>query len=261
VDDLAAGQWLVDQLLADGVGELVVEEYLTGRPSEPFGDYVSVEHACVDGVLHHIGTTGKFPLAPPFRETGGFWPAVLSAAEHARVVDLAGDALRALGVRTGLLHTEIKLTASGPRLIEVNGRLGGDINDLSRRAAGRDLVTTAAAIALGLPADIDPRPAGGVVFQHNNPAPPVTATAVRIDGAAEVRRQAGVSSYAVYVRPGDTVAGGVGYRPLDNLCGAAADHAAMISLIDAADRLLAYTFRVDGIERTVDGPALRGWRP
>jgi len=56
------------------------------------------------------------------------------------VPDLATAATKALRVRTGFLHTEIKVTPSGPRVIEVNGRLGGGLPNLLQQAAGFDLL-------------------------------------------------------------------------------------------------------------------------
>ena len=87
-----------------------------------------------------MAITGRFPLAPPFRETGFFIPATLGAEQKARVLDLAGQTLRALGVEHGAAHTEIKLTAEGLRVIEVNGRIGGGVPEMLQLAAGVDIV-------------------------------------------------------------------------------------------------------------------------
>ncbi|MFD0531315.1 acetyl-CoA carboxylase biotin carboxylase subunit family protein [Kitasatospora arboriphila] len=109
---------------------MMVEEYLQGRPSLPYGDYVSVESLCAPDRITHVSVSGKFPMAPPFREQGQFWPSALPPQDVAAVADLTTRALRALGVDFGVTHTEVKLTARGPRIIEVNG--------LARRARQRD---------------------------------------------------------------------------------------------------------------------------
>ena len=44
--------------------------------------------------------------------------------------------MRAVGVETGCLHTEIKFTPDGPRVIEVNGRLGGGVPLILEMATG-----------------------------------------------------------------------------------------------------------------------------
>jgi biotin carboxylase len=57
---------------------------------------------------------------------------------------------QALDVRTGVTHAEVRLTPSGPRLVELNGRLGGDfIPYLGQLATGVDLTLAAADLALG----------------------------------------------------------------------------------------------------------------
>ncbi|GAB7187000.1 hypothetical protein ATKI12_6831 [Kitasatospora sp. Ki12] len=129
----------------------VLEEYLVGDPTvvgEFWGDYVSVESAVRDGEIHTVAVTGKLPLTHPFRETGYFTPALLPDGLAEQVVALEQSALRALGVREGVTHTEIKFTPDGPRLIEVNGRLGGHVSDVLKRSAGTDLLALALRTAL-----------------------------------------------------------------------------------------------------------------
>jgi biotin carboxylase len=73
----------------------------------------------------------------------------------------------ALGVRDAWTHTEFMLTADGPHLIEVNGRLGGDlIPYLGMLATGVDPGHLAAATACGLegPARPDRALVAGVRF-------------------------------------------------------------------------------------------------
>ena len=86
-----------------------------GRPSLPYGDYVSVETATTAAGTVPLAVTGKHPLVHPFRETGQFWPVALPEGERRAVCELAVAAVTALGVTTGICHTEIKLTPAGPR--------------------------------------------------------------------------------------------------------------------------------------------------
>ncbi|MGH2952362.1 MAG: ATP-grasp domain-containing protein, partial [Solirubrobacterales bacterium] len=123
--------------------DLLAERLLAGDPGpagSPWGDYVSVETAVRDGDCRPVCVTGKFPLAEPFRERGSFVPHTLDDRTATRVTTLAEAAIGALGIRDGVVHTEIKLTVHGPRVIEVNGRVGGLVADLLRRGAGYDLV-------------------------------------------------------------------------------------------------------------------------
>jgi biotin carboxylase len=140
-------------------GDFVVEEMLVGDPSVAgagWGDYVSVESVTSHGVVRHVEITGKFPLADPLRETGYVVPCTLAGDVRRQVLELTTAGLRALGVRHGTTHVEVKLTPAGPRIIEVNGRLGGYVADIVRRARGFDLVRATLAAALGHAADVPP---------------------------------------------------------------------------------------------------------
>ena len=119
-----------------------------GRPS-PYAAYVSVESVVAAGVISHLALTGRFPLAENFRETGFFIPAALGRRRRGGGARLATSAIEALGVTTGCLHTEIKFTPEGPRIIEVNGRVGGGVPEMLERAAGVALLELTLRVALG----------------------------------------------------------------------------------------------------------------
>jgi biotin carboxylase len=98
----------------------LVEEYIDGP------EYC-IEAIVADGVLHTVavtdksigGRTGVLKLAA---ET----PARLSVEDRTAVVNAAADAVLACGLTNGPAHTEVRLTAAGPRLVEVNGRVAGN---------------------------------------------------------------------------------------------------------------------------------------
>ena len=151
LDDVQALQ--ADRSLATRMW--VIEEMLVGRSRPPdeawLGDYISVETAVAGNILWHYMVTDKLPLTEPFRETGDVLPSSLSDAEQERAREVAAAAISALGIRIGLVHTELKLTTDGPKVIEVNGRLGGDLGRLLRHGAQFDPVRLALEIALGIP--------------------------------------------------------------------------------------------------------------
>ncbi len=76
------------------------------------------------------------------------------------------------------LHTEIKLTAEGPKIIEVNGRVGGGPPVVLDSISEVNLLRVAAEIALGLPVRFDALvPCNGIGYWwYVNP--PVDATRV-----------------------------------------------------------------------------------
>lgn len=244
----------------DGAGSdrtLVLEELLVGRGGDDrIGDYVSVESAVVAGQVTHLALTGKFALAPPFRETGQFWPSLVPAEERDRVLEHVGRAVSALGVRSGITHTEVKLTDAGPRVIEVNGRLGGHLNELSRRATGRDLVRLAGLLALGHQVPVGQLSTDRVVWQYNHPAPRTACRLESVDGWQDVLSVPGVSQYTPYVRRGAELPGGVMTQPLDLVCGEGSSHEEMRQQLREVHRLLSFTFRFDGAVRRVPAPML-----
>lgn len=258
VDDGETGRRILRTLLAQGssTARFVLEELLSGSPDSSFGDYVSVESLILDGVPHHLAVTGKFPLAPPFRETGQFWPADIRDEVRHEVLELTTGAVRAVAVISGITHTEIKITPDGPRIIEINGRLGGHINELSLRACGVDMVQLAGLTALGEPVN-PPRVAPGRVFwQYNNPAPTRSCRLIEVTGWRDACAVPGVSRYTPYVRATDLLDGGVMTQALDLVSGHAASHVAMREQLARVMDLVSFTFDFEGETRTVPAYAL-----
>lgn len=184
----------------------LIEEYVAG-PSMPtawYADYLSVESVVSDGHISHVALTGRFPLAEPYRETGNFIPALVADDLRSEVTALAGDALRALGIRDAVTHAEIKLSDSGPKLIEVNGRLGGRPPFVLRSVSDTNLFQVALQLAVGEPVHFDAFAACQGVGFWRMVQPPMSATRVqRIAGIEELRQFPGVDS--VNVRQNDTV--------------------------------------------------------
>jgi biotin carboxylase len=186
--------------------EMVLEQYLaddTSRDGEPFADYVSVESVVAGGVISHLALTGRFPLAENFRETGFFIPADLTPDDQGAVLALATSAITALGVTTGCLHTEIKFTPEGPRVIEVNGRVGGGVPDMLARAAGVKLVELTLRVALGELVEVNgPVVTERVGYRFFLQPPAVSATVASITGVDVVSDHPGVDSITVHQGPG-----------------------------------------------------------
>ena len=185
--------------------EFVAEELLEGDPrvaGPGWGDYVSVESVHTAAGSRQVCVTGKFPLAEPFRESGMLLPATLDADTTDAVLALDAAATRALGLRCGITHTEIKLTAAGPRLIEVNGRLGGYVPEILKRATGVNLVRAALEAALGREPRLPEPRYQGVTYQYFLSPPPVTGTLTGVDGAEELRALPGVRAVELDAPPG-----------------------------------------------------------
>lgn len=178
-------------LAADRV---LVEEYLDGPEFsvETFDERV-------------VGVTGKHLGAPPFFvETGHDFPAPVPEAERAALAATALDALRALGLGWGPAHTELRLTADGPRVVEVNPRLaGGMIPAAVLEATGVDLVDAAVARASGAHPDLQPSRDRGAAIRFLLAPGPGRITGV--DGLADARRSPGARIVEPAVRVGRRV--------------------------------------------------------
>ncbi|MEO6503432.1 MAG: ATP-grasp domain-containing protein [Jatrophihabitantaceae bacterium] len=135
-DTTVPGAWHYDQVL--------VEEYLAGEE-------ISVDAAVHHGQVLPLFVARKQVGYPPyFEEIGHSVTAddpLLDDPALRRVLQAAHDAL---AFTDGMTHTELKLTSSGPKVVEVNARLGGDlIPYLGQRATGVDPGVVAAAVACG----------------------------------------------------------------------------------------------------------------
>ncbi|MFJ8794027.1 ATP-grasp domain-containing protein [Streptomyces sp. NPDC102462] len=103
--------------------------------------------------------------APHFVETGHDVPAPVDPGTTAELGDTALAALKALGLGWGAAHTEIRRSADGPVIIEVNPRLAGGMIPVAVRAAtGTDLVDAVIARAAGQ--DTAPPAASGAAAGH-----------------------------------------------------------------------------------------------
>ncbi|MET9881685.1 ATP-grasp domain-containing protein [Streptomyces sp. NPDC006430] len=254
VEDAGEGAELVERLLSGERAEtsLVLEEYLRGRDCGRFGDYISVESAVTDGRISHWAVTGKFPLAPPFREVGNLRPAPLPDSERTEALDLVSAALEALGVTTGVTHTELKLTPDGPRIIEVNGRLGGWQTQLARLGGGMPAVERAGRVALGEDVSRVRADEDQVVFVRFVPAPPDGGTYVSMRGLRAAQALEGVANVVIPFSPGALLPAGVHSSELAWVEGVVPDHDTMFKLVDRALATLSFTVEgPDGELRTV----------
>ena len=135
-----------------GTGYLV-ESFIPG------GEW-SVESLVQDGRVVFDSVTYKVKGPQPwFEELGHTVGRELPQGLRDEVRQVVFQALRALGVRDGATHSELRLSSNGPVVIEIAGRLAGDkIPHLTEVATGVDLSASAARLALGDAAPLVRRP-------------------------------------------------------------------------------------------------------
>ncbi|WP_050512182.1 ATP-grasp domain-containing protein [Streptomyces rimosus] len=228
-----------------------LEEYLGGDQSHPadprLDDMFSVECLLFEGEIHHVVVGAKPPQAPPFRDAGHIVPSALPQDLRDAVVDMAEQAIRAVGAYHGAVLVQVKLTASGPRVIEVNGRNGFAL-PLVLLPHGYDYLTDIARVALGEQPQLPGRFSGySMVQRRYAPLEAEEVTAVR--GVAAAAQLPGVQYLVPLLdvgqrpdplRPSKSVAYLLGARAGD-----------LASLLDLADRV---ADRVVFEYRTVGAP-------
>jgi biotin carboxylase len=182
--------------------------------------------------MSHFAVNGRLPFAEPFRETGTFIPAEMSKAEQEAVLEVAAAALRAVGVRTGFCHTEIKLTPNGPRVVEVNGRLGGGVHEMLFQASGVALLRLSIRAALGEPVLVEgPVPCDRVGWRLMRQLPTSARRVVSVEGLDRLAKYPGVNAVFLNRGPGDPVdwREGTGDYVFE-ASGAVADHEGLLQI-------------------------------
>ncbi len=187
IDELAACRY---------AGPVLVEEYLRGPE-------FSVETLTVHGQHHLVGITAKrLGSAPHFVEMGHVHPAPLRDEDRSAIAELVVAYLDATGYRFGPAHTEVILTAAGPRIVESQARIGGDrIPLLIELAGGFDIESAVFRALAGEPAK--PRAAkrlGCVSFFDFGPG-----RVQALEGAEEVRRLPFVHALVLKFDRGDVL--------------------------------------------------------
>ncbi|WP_203913234.1 ATP-grasp domain-containing protein [Rhizocola hellebori] len=128
---------------------ILVEECAQGKE-------ISIDTAVHRGDIYPLCLAHKeIGYAPYCIEVGHHVQADEPLLHDPELLGLLQDIHRALGFTDGVTHTEIMLTADGPKVIEVNGRLGGDVIPyLGWQATGVDTALAAAAVACGNPPQV-----------------------------------------------------------------------------------------------------------
>jgi biotin carboxylase len=140
--------------------DLLLEGYLDGVEFDV--DLILQDGACVFSSVSQNWPTAE----PSFQETGLHVPPDHNKRAVRGLVDLSVRTVQSFGFRRGVLHVEGKCTSRGPRVIEVNARMGGArIYQMVEAVWGVDLIEAQLRSCLGLPQTLKPsrRPRCAVV--------------------------------------------------------------------------------------------------
>lgn len=183
---------------AESFDEFLMEEFLDGPE-------ISVETLTFDRRHVVVAVTDKETGGPGFVEIGHSQPSGCSAETLREVTRLVTEFLDAVGLRNGPGHTEVKLTARGPRIVESHNRIGGDrINELAEIAYGVDMERYALGARFGVvePLTTSPEPRGGAAVRFLTPEP---GRVVGVTGIDAVRADPAFVDLRLEVEPGDEV--------------------------------------------------------
>ncbi|GGS42902.1 ATP-grasp domain-containing protein [Actinokineospora fastidiosa] len=176
-------------------GGALVEEYLTGPE-------ISVDGAVVAGAYTPLFVARKtIGMHPYFEELGHVVSADDDLLDDPGLRATLAAAHKAIEFDHGVTHTELKLTPRGPVIVEINGRLGGDLIPLlARHATGVEPGAVAVDVAMGrapvVPETREPRSVGVrfaypvadcVVAAVHVPDDGVVAAAALVEPGTEMR--------------------------------------------------------------------------
>lgn len=143
-------------------GELMVEEYMEGPE-------VSVESISIDNKCNVIQITDKLTTgAPYFVEMGHSQPSMLCDNIKNEIIEITKKAVKAIGIKNGPSHTEIKITKEGPKIVELGARLGGDCitTHLVPLSTGVDMVKACIELSLGIKPDLSKKFEKGAAIRY-----------------------------------------------------------------------------------------------
>ncbi len=164
-------------------GQFLYEEFMDGME-------ISLECFAQYGIPHVVGINEKQPIKPPyFVEYGDIAPGRLNLKLETEAIKLAEASLIALGVKNSLAHIEMKLTSTGPKIVEVGSRMGGDdIYFNVKHVWKTDMVELGLSIALGEKTGYIPSPPQQhVVCRYF--IPETSGVITQITGAKDIQKE------------------------------------------------------------------------
>ncbi len=124
--------------------DILVEEFVDGN------EY-SAEVYITTGEVNIVAITEKKVLSDDNPvEISHTVPAAINKEQFDEIQQMIKEVVKIINIDDAVIHVEFKLSTKGPKIIEVNGRPGGDnICSLVKYSTGMDLVYIAVCLSLG----------------------------------------------------------------------------------------------------------------
>ena len=183
----------------DTAGTILIEDYIEGVE-------VSLEGLLDQGALHALALFDKpDPLVGPFfEETIYVTPSRLSAEAQRTIIEGAEGACRALGLRDGPVHAELRLNDRGAWPIDIAARtIGGLCSRTLSFGTGMSLEEIVLRHAIGAPiASLEREPSAAGVMMIPIPA---AGTLRAVQGIEEAKTVAGIREVTIAIPIGRPV--------------------------------------------------------
>ena len=137
-------------------------------------------------------------------ETMSTQPTMFAEDIKMRIAEVAKAGIKALGIDHGPSHTEIKLTSTGPKIVEIGARLGGDCitTHLVPLSTGINMVEANIRIALGEYTDLKSGFNRGAAIRFIQSSVGVIKS---IKGIDAVKKDPNVIEFVLLKRAGDKI--------------------------------------------------------
>ena len=124
---------------------MAIMELLKG--SEHDVDIILFERKMIGAFVSDNGPT----RVPFFTETAATMPTTLPSDKASQLITAAYQCCTEIGLSNGVFNVELKMTPTGPKLVEINARMGGFyLRDWIKRIYGVDLMLCAMMISCGV---------------------------------------------------------------------------------------------------------------
>jgi len=145
--------------------QMLIESVATGAE-------FSVEAIFENGTLVFSHVHAKALSREPHYDEVGHCTLDAAHPYRAELIEVTQCAVAALGLRNGAVHCEIRMDESGPKVIEVGGRIAGDmISDLTELVTGFSLEAALISVLASAPFEYRPRRpdirTAGIAFHYS----------------------------------------------------------------------------------------------